>query len=367
MLNEDSWICKDNRLVNASYKLNLGELKLILAISSMVNPLDKEFKDYIISIKDFAKLLDVNLSTNKNFYSRVKRASGVLLSKRVTIHEKDGDFQTVWLSGIKYYDNEGKVAVSFHPKLIKYYLQLQEYTKYRLKNITDLNSEYSLKLYEILKQYEKIGERIYNVEELKKFLGVENQYDRYYNLKKRILLVTQKEINEKTDIFFTFEELKEGRSIKAIKFYIKANNPKKIKQLPIKIPTTAADEVVATVNEPEEDSSIQKVMAIMKQHDITALEAKKIYDSSKGNIDIIYKIYKDKKNTQITGGIVGLMISLVKPGAYIEPKKTQSKGSFNDYEQRAYDYDDLERKLLGWDNADNEENGEKFEQGRLNI
>ena len=101
ILNKNSWICKDNRLVNASYKLNLGELKLILAISSMVNPLDKEFKDYIISIKDFAKLLDVNLSTNKNFYSRVKRASGLLLSKRVTIHEADGDFQTIWLSGIK--------------------------------------------------------------------------------------------------------------------------------------------------------------------------------------------------------------------------------------------------------------------------
>ena len=226
MLNKESWICKDNRLINASYKLNLGELKLILAISSMVNPLDKEFKDYIISIKDFAKLLDVNLSTNKNFYSRIKRASGLLLSKRVTIHENDGDFQTVWLSGIKYYDNEGKVAVSFHPKLIEYYLQLQQYTKYRLKNITDLNSEYSLKLYEILKQYEKVGERIYDLEELKKFLGVEKQYDRYYNLKKRILLVTQKEINEKTDISFEFEEIKEGRSIKAIRFYIKANKTK---------------------------------------------------------------------------------------------------------------------------------------------
>ena len=105
----------------------------------------------------------------------------------------------------------------------------------------------------------------------------------------------------------------------------------------------------------------------MKQHDITALEAKKIYDSSNGDIDLIYKVYQDKKNTQITGGIVGLMISLVKPGVYAEPKKSCSKGGFNDYEQRVYDFDDLERKLLGWDNADNEENGEEFEQGRFNI
>ena len=343
MLNKDSWICKDNRLVNASYKLNVGELKLILAISSMVNPLDKEFKDYTISIKDFARLLGINLSTNKNFYSRVKRASGLLLSKRVTIHEKDGDFQTVWLSGIKYFDNEGKVAVSFHPKLIKYYLQLQEYTKYRLINITDLKSEYSLKLYEVLKQFEKIGERTYKIEELKKFLGVENEYDRFYDFKRRILLVTQKEINEKTDISFEFEELKEGRSIKALKFYIHAK-----KSLDKKKPNVAASEISATT-EPEEDSSAKKVMAIMSEHNITALEAKKIYDSSKGNLDIIKKIYHDKKDTVTRGGIVGLMISLVKPGVYMEPKKKISEISFTNYEQRAYDFDKLEKKLLGWD------------------
>lgn len=37
-----------------------------------------------------------------------------------------------------------------------------------------------------------------------------------------------------------------------------------------------------------------------------------------------------------------------------EPKyaKNIKKGSFNDYEQRDYDFDDLERKLLGWDNND---------------
>ncbi|MCB2293703.1 replication initiation protein [Clostridium algoriphilum] len=226
-LKGDSWICKDNELINASYKLNMREFKLILAIASMVNPIDEESKEYIISIKEFAKLLEVELSTNKNFYSRVKRASGLLLSKRVTIHENDGDFQTVWLSEIKYYDNEYKVGVSFHPKLKKYYLQLQNFAEDHFKNITNLNSEYSLKLYECLKQYEQIGARTYDLVELKKCLGVQKQYDRYYNLKQRIILVTQREISAKTDISFEFEEIKEGRNIKAIKFYIKKNKNNK--------------------------------------------------------------------------------------------------------------------------------------------
>lgn len=29
-----------------------------------------------------------------------------------------------------------------------------------------------------------------------------------------------------------------------------------------------------------------------------------------------------------------------------------TKDNFNNYEQRTYDYDDLEKKLLGWDNND---------------
>lgn len=343
MLNEDSWICKDNRLLNASYKLNLGELKLILAISSMINPLDKEFKDYVINIKDFAKLLDVNLSTNKNFYSRVKRASGLLLSKRVTIHEADGDFQTVWLSGIKYYDNAGKVAVSFHPKLIKYYLQLQEYTKYRLKNITDLNSEYSLKLYEILKQYEKIGERMCNLEELKKFLGVEKQYDRYYNLKKRILLVTQKEINEKTDISFEFEEIKEGRSIKAIRFYINTNKTK----------NKALGEVRVTeegkyTNEEEKCHTelINKVKSVFKEN-IKVKEAEFILNIANGDINIVKEKYDIVSQMKRVDSVVATMIDAIRKD-YQAPKGKEKVGIFNEYEQRVYDFDELERKLLGW-------------------
>jgi len=358
MLNEDSWICKDNRLVNASYKLNVGELKLILAISSMVNPFDEKFKDYIISIKDFAKLLGVNLSTNKNFYSRVKKASGILLSKRVTIHEKEGDFQTVWLSGIQYYDREGKVAVSFHPKLIKYYLQLQKYTKYRLKNITNLNSEYSLKLYEALKQYEKIGERIYDLDELKKFLGVEHEYDRFYDLKRRILLVTQNEISEKTDISFEFKEIKEGRSIKKIKFNIKTNKSELAKESDFLL---ADEEISATRIEssPEKISEnmafeVRNVKLIMHEHTISDREALAIFKSSDGDFKMIKKVYNDGKNRDIPK-FIGWMISLVKPGAYIEPKINYSKDTFNNYEQRPYDgsngemtLDEMERELLGF-------------------
>ena len=130
---ETALVCKHNNLINASYKLNLGEQKIILAISSMVNPNDEEFKEYYLSVNEFSKLMNIDLSRNTSLYSRLKRKSSTLLSKRVTIHEPDGDLQSTWFASIKYFDKEGKMAFCFAPRLKKYYLQLQQYTKYRLK------------------------------------------------------------------------------------------------------------------------------------------------------------------------------------------------------------------------------------------
>ena len=49
------------------------------------------------------------------------------------------------------------------------------------------------------------------------------------------------------------------------------------------------------------------------------------------------------------------MIKMVKPGEFIEPKKSFKKTGFNNFTPRDTDYDELERKLLGWDIDEEEE------------
>jgi hypothetical protein len=52
-------------------------------------------------------------------------------------------------------------------------------------------------------------------------LGIgKEQYSDYFDFKKRILLPTQKELAEKADLYFEFEEIKYGRRIGAILFHI---------------------------------------------------------------------------------------------------------------------------------------------------
>ena len=74
-----------------------------------------------------------------------------------------------------------------------------------------LKSSYAIRIYELLKQYEKLQERTFLLDELRKMLGAEDIYPAYGNFKQRVLLPAQKELKKKTDISFEIEEIKKGR------------------------------------------------------------------------------------------------------------------------------------------------------------
>ena len=46
------------------------------------------------------------------------------------------------------------------------------FTTYDVRNILKLPSTYSVRIYELLKQYEKIGKRRFDLQELKEIIGV---------------------------------------------------------------------------------------------------------------------------------------------------------------------------------------------------
>lgn len=98
----------------------------------------------------------------------------------------------------------------------------------------------------------------------------------------------------------------------------------------------------------------------MKDHDITYREAESIYKSGKGDLMHIAEVYEHFKNKS-ADNFIGLMVAQVKPGVFNKPKQSQNKTSFNNFEPRQYDYDDLEKKLLGWED-ETDLNGEEYEQ-----
>lgn len=223
----DGIIVKSNYLVEAPCRLTITEQKIIYLILNMIDKEDKDFKDYIFTVADFMDRLDLK---GQSAYSQLKATTRLLRSRTFTVRYEDdnGDrheLQTGWVSDADYNDNKGTVTFYLSKKLKPFLLQLKEYfTVLELDNLIQLKSIYSTKIYELLKQYKKIGDRTFALQDLKEKLAIDKKsYDIYNNLKQKVILVAQEEINEKTDIFFDFEEIKKGRKVVALKFYIYSN------------------------------------------------------------------------------------------------------------------------------------------------
>ena len=71
----------------------------------------------------------------------------------------------------------------------------------------------------ILNQWKNTQMIKYKVDELRELLEIPNSYD-YANFKRRVLLIAEKELKKESDVFFTFEEVKQGRKVIEIIFYI---------------------------------------------------------------------------------------------------------------------------------------------------
>ncbi|MBF0554397.1 MAG: replication initiation protein [Nitrospirae bacterium] len=220
-LNKKDLVVKSNEINEAHYRLSLNEQKVILTMVSQIQPDDEDFKSYVVSIPEFVNLLGVQDSDK---YSVIGKIARDLRHKDLRIYkpETDSYLETGWLSSSEYYRGKGYVELCFDPKLKPYLLGLKgKFTAYQLQNVIQLKSTYSIRIYELLKQYQKLGSREFKIIDLKGILGIqEGEYKVYNNFKQRVILPAQSELSEKTDLSFEFTEKKIGRAVTAIKFHI---------------------------------------------------------------------------------------------------------------------------------------------------
>jgi len=221
-LSPENIITKSNVLIDSSYRLTTPETKLILTLFSNVQPSDQELNTYIFPISDFIELLELK---GQSMYKDLRLITKGLLEKSFEIEISGEVHQVSWLSYVKYNEKKGSITIRFDSFWKPYLLQMQNnFTTYKLRNITKLRSAYSIRLYELLKQRQGLKTRTFYLKELRDKLGVpENTYPLYANFKQRILLVAQKELLTESDIAFDFKEIKHGRAVEKLVFNIHNN------------------------------------------------------------------------------------------------------------------------------------------------
>lgn len=215
-------VTQDNNLIEAKHTkpLSVREQKIILTMVSMIEPSDYDFKDYIISIKEFHNLLGLD---GREHYTEMKSVIQSLMTKTVEIPLGGKSFlMTHWVSNAKYLEGTGTIQLRFSPELKPYLLQLKNtFTSYKLTNILSLNSMYSIRLYELMKKWQKVTKWECTVDSLREKLGATNKsYAVYGNFKNKILNPSITELNNQTDLSIKFTEIKKGRKIVSIKFTI---------------------------------------------------------------------------------------------------------------------------------------------------
>lgn len=329
----NNWVYQSNRLVEASYTLTVVEQKLIRLLASMINKDDKDIKEYEFKTKDLIKVLN---TSDSRFYRDIDNITDLLMQRIIKIKNEDTSefIKYHWVDTAKY--SRGVLKLKINKDLKPFYLGLDWYTKYQLRNIMQFKSTYSFRLYELFKQYEGIGHRTITINGLRNSLNInKNQYPKYANLKQKVINVAVKEINANTDLLIAYNEIKEVRKIVSVKFIIRKKDK-------------AQSEVAATSIVPIffNDNNIDLVRQVIKQ-ELTDLEVHKILDAANLDIEKIKEKYAIISKLNKINNIVGAMITALKEDWQL-PKGKTKVSTFNDYEQRDYDFKELEQKLLGW-------------------
>ena len=224
-------IVKDNALITASHKLGEVEQRLILlAILKGREFCDSveqlKGKELIIHADDYMQTFGVDRSVA---YKALKQAvMGLFDAKWGYKYINDKGNKVVryerFTQSAQYVEGEGTVSFRFADAIIPMLVELEKrFTSYEIEQVAELTSSYAMRLYEFFMQHldKKTGKGWLDIslDDLRFRFGLlPTEYQAMKDFKKRVLELSLKQINTKTDLSATYTQRKQGRVIVGFRF-----------------------------------------------------------------------------------------------------------------------------------------------------
>jgi plasmid replication initiation protein len=301
-----------------SNNMSLQELRLFSIYLSKIDPQNISTRVVRFSLDDFRRIMGIGSDMNIAHFRYTIRH---ILQQIVEVPNENGSGYTafqLFKKAIIEKDDHDEWYVEFnaHDDALPLMFDFKDkYLKYELWNALRLKSSNQVRMYEILKQYEKIGKRELTVIELRNLLGIKkNEYSGrtgWSDLKKCVLDSCQQALKETTDICYTYERGKVGRGGKwiSIIFYI-TKNTKYVDQLTLEefINQQPKPEPLAInmINEIEDDE--EKWLNVYGSEQLSILAEGCNYEFNKEQMEQISRILlrihvpKDELTNDLTYG-----------------------------------------------------------------
>jgi plasmid replication initiation protein len=279
-------IKKDNRLIQARYRVGIHEQRILYAVLGAIRVDDKGFDTYTIDLRQLAQLHGITASND--LYRQIQEAAEQLLVTIVDISMGNRTRKTTWLNYVDYVAGEAELKVTIHEKLKPYLLQLKaNFTQYQLAAVANFKNSYSIRFYELLKMRQNMGKGgqffiEYSLLELKELLGIPlDEYQYTKDLRVRVIKPALDEIDTQTDLnIVQVDYLKKGRAIHSIKI---TAEPKKQRILAIQDPEDTSRD---STPQPIHEKRPQAVQALLD------------FGFSESEARALVKMYKGEKALQ---------------------------------------------------------------------
>jgi plasmid replication initiation protein len=218
-------LIKSNPIVNAKYDITAIQMKAFLKIIASIDQSSDDTPLIQISVKEFQRFLGG--VSNKNIYSYLEKELTKLRKKDIFYEDENIKLEASFFSSIEYKKKEGYFEFEISKKLRPFLLQLREnFTILDIRNLLYLDSVYAIRMYEFCKEFERFKTFEFGVDELKETFGLSHKYKNYYDFKKKVLHQARAELMDNSELYFDFEEIKNGRKIVRLKFTIIKNSKK---------------------------------------------------------------------------------------------------------------------------------------------
>lgn len=199
---------------------------------------DPNLRIFTLDLNILRKLAGIKDTNLKNVKEALRSMQDLKIEYNVLGKDKEEIRESIVILPkvkIKTDKNTSLLSFEFPTDILEQIKNPKMYANLDLLIVRDLNSKYSLALYEILKDYINIGQLRINIKDLKTALGVDQNkgYIIYTSFNRRVLKPAIDEINEKTDLQVKYKAIKSGTGYKEIVFTmeIKQDKPTLINNL----------------------------------------------------------------------------------------------------------------------------------------